>query len=284
METTILNNGVVMPLLGYGVYQVKPEECEKCVLDAVSVGYRLIDTAQGYFNEEAVGRAIAACGVPRSELFVTTKVWIEHYGFEKTRESVLRSMEKLKCDYLDLVLLHQPFSDYYGSYRALEELYRQGLLKAIGVSNFYPDRLSDLCAFNEVVPQVNQVETHPLNQQILAQQNMIKNKVQIEAWAPFGEGRNDMFGNAVLNRIGAKYGKSAAQVILRWLVQRGVVALAKSTRIERMRENFAIFDFTLLPQDMELIQTLDTAKSLFFSHQDPATVDFFVELIKKRRQ
>jgi len=284
METAILNNGVVMPLLGYGVYQVKPEDCEKCVLDAVSVGYRLIDTAQGYFNEEAVGRAIVACGVPRTELFVTTKVWIEHYGFEKARESVLRSMDKLKCDYLDLVLLHQPFSDYYGSYRALEELYGQGRLKAIGVSNFYPDRLSDLCAFNEVIPQVNQVETHPFNQKIVAQQNMIKNKVQIEAWAPFGEGRNDMFGNAALNQIGAKYGKSAAQVILRWLVQRGVVALAKSTRIERMRENFAIFDFTLSEQDMTLIQTLDTAKSLFFSHQDPATVDFFVELIKKRRQ
>jgi diketogulonate reductase-like aldo/keto reductase len=284
MENAILNNGVVMPLLGYGVYQVKPEDCERCVLSAISVGYRLIDTAQAYFNEEAVGRAVEACGVPRNELFITTKVWVDYYGFEKARESVLRSMDKLKCDYLDLVLLHQPFGDYYGAYRALEELYRQGLLKAIGVSNFYPDRLSDLCAFNDIVPQVNQVETHPFNQQILAQQNMIKNKVQIEAWAPFGEGRNDMFGNAVLNRIGAKYGKSAAQAILRWLVQRGVVALAKTTGIERMRENFAIFDFTLSPEDMEQTQTLDTDKSLFFSHQDPATVDFFLELVKKRRQ
>lgn len=284
MEYVTLNNGVRMPLLGYGVYQVPADQCEGCVTDALEVGYRLIDTAQAYFNEEGVGRAIARGGVPRQELFVITKVWVDHYGYEKTRASVLKSLEKLRLDYVDLVLVHQPFSDYYGAYRALEDLYREGLLKAIGVSNFYPDRLSDLCAFNQIVPQVNQVETNPLNQQIAAQKNMEKHRVQIEAWAPFGEGRNDMFTNPVLQGLGQKYGKSVAQVILRWLVQRGVVALAKSVRAERMKENFEIFDFGLSPQDMDLVQTLDTHQSLFFSHQDPATVDFFVELIKKRRQ
>lgn len=284
MDTVTLNNGVEMPLLGYGVYQVKPEECERCVLDALSVGYRLIDTAQAYFNEEGVGRAISSSGVTRKDLFITTKVWVDNYGYEKAKESVFRSLDKLKCDYLDLVLLHQPFSDYYGAYRALEELYQKKLLRAIGVSNFYPDRLSDLCAFNEVTPQVNQVETNPLNQQILAQENMVKNKVQIESWAPFGEGRNNMFTIELLQQLGHKYHKSVAQIILRWLVQRGVVALAKSVHRERMQENFEIFDFELSPEDMAQIQTLDKAKSLFFSHQDPATVDFFVDLIRKRRQ
>ncbi len=284
MDTVTLNNGVEMPLLGYGVYQVKPEECERCVLDALSVGYRLIDTAQAYFNEEGVGRAISSSGVTRKDLFITTKVWVDNYGYEKAKESVFRSLDKLKCDYLDLVLLHQPFSDYYGAYRALEELYQKKLLRAIGVSNFYPDRLSDLCAFNEITPQVNQVETNPLNQQILAQENMVKNKVQIESWAPFGEGRNNMFTIELLQQLGHKYHKSVAQIILRWLVQRGVVALAKSVHRERMQENFEIFDFELSPEDMAQIQTLDKAKSLFFSHQDPATVDFFVDLIRKRRQ
>ncbi len=284
MEYVELNNGIKMPMLGYGVYQVNPDECERCVLDAISTGYRLIDTAQAYFNEEGVGRAIEKCEVPRNELFITTKVWLENYGFEKTKESVYRSMEKLKLDYLDLVLLHQPFSDYYGSYRALEELYREGVLKSIGVSNFYPDRLSDICAFTDIIPQVNQVETNPLNQQIEAQINMDKNNVRIESWAPFGEGRSGMFSNSVLTGIGNKYGKSSAQVILRWLVQRGVIALAKSVRIARLKENFEIFDFELSVEDMEMIKALDTQTSLFFSHQDPATVDFFVELIKKRRQ
>jgi Aldo/keto reductases, related to diketogulonate reductase len=284
MEYVTLNNGIRMPLLGYGVYQVPASECERCVSDAIATGYRLIDTAQGYFNEEGVGSAIVKSGIPRRELFVTTKVWVDNYGYEKTKESVLKSLEKLQLDYLDLVLLHQPFSDYYGSYRALEDLYGEGLLKSIGVSNFYPDRLSDICAFNKVVPQVNQVETNPLNQQLDAQKNMEKHGVQIEAWAPFGEGRNEMFSHPVLRGIGEKYGKSVAQVILRWLVQRGIVALAKSVRIDRMKENFEIFDFALSPHDMEQIQALDTKQSLFFSHQDPATVDFFVDLIKKRRQ
>ena len=284
MDYVTLNNGIEMPLLGYGVYQVPSAECERCVLDALATGYRLIDTAQAYFNEEGVGRAVSASGVPRKDLFITTKVWVDNYGYEKTRESVRRSLEKLRLDYVDLVLLHQPFGDYYGSYRALENLYREGILKAIGVSNFYPDRLSDISAFNEIAPQVNQVETNPLNQQVDAQKNMEKNRVQIEAWAPFGEGRNDMFSIPTLAEIGSKYGKSIAQVILRWLVQRGVVALAKSVRIERMKENFEIFDFVLSQEDMARIKALDTGKSLFFSHQDPATVEFFVELIKKRRQ
>ncbi len=283
MEYITLNNGVKMPALGYGVYQISKEECEKCVLDAIKVGYRLIDTAQAYYNEEAVGNALEKCGISREELFITTKIWIDNYGYEKARASVLESMKKLKINYLDLVLLHQPFSDYYGSYRALEELYKEGKIRAIGVSNFYPDRLSDICAFNEIIPQVNQVETNPLNQQIIAQENMKKNNVQIEAWAPFGEGRNNLFTNSALEKIGEKYQKSVAQVILRWLFQRGVVALAKSTHIERMQENFEIFDFELSLEDMDVIKTLDTGNSLFFSHQDPGTVDLFVELIKKRR-
>ena len=283
MEYVTLNNGVKMPLLGYGVFQVSREECERCVMDAVKVGYRLIDTAQAYFNEEAVGYAIQKCGIPREELFLTTKVWIDNYGYEKTKASVLESMKKLKTDYLDLILLHQPFSDYYGSYHALEEMYKEGKVRAIGVSNFYPDRLSDICAFNEITPQVNQVETNPLNQQIMAQVNMIKNKVQIEAWAPFGEGRNNMFTNSLMIDIGRKYQKTVAQVILRWLIQRGVVSLAKSTHIERMQENFDIFDFEISLEDMETIKSLDTETSLFFSHQEASTVDYFVELINQRR-
>ncbi|WP_195516195.1 aldo/keto reductase [Paraclostridium bifermentans] len=282
MEYVTLNNGIKMPLLGYGVYQVTKEECEACVLDAIKVGYRLIDTAQSYFNEEAVGNAIEKCGVPREELFITTKVWISNYGYDKTRESVLNSMKKLKVDYLDLVLLHQPFADYYGAYHALEDLYKEGKLRAIGVSNFYPDRLSDICAFNEITPQINQVETNPFNQQIEAQENMIKNNVQIEAWAPFGEGRNDMFNNPVLKKIANKYQKSVAQVILRWLTQRGVVALAKSVNQNRMQENFTIFDFKLSDDDMNTIKELDTKNSLFFNHQDPNTVDMFVQFVNQR--
>lgn len=282
MEYITLNNGVKMPILGYGVYQIPKEDCESCVLDAIKSGYRLIDTAQSYFNEEAVGNAIKKCGVPREELFITTKVWISNYGYDKTRESVLNSMKKLKVDYLDLVLLHQPFSDYYGAYHALEDLYKEGKLRAIGVSNFYPDRLSDICAFNEIIPQVNQVETNPFNQQIEAQENMIKNNVQIEAWAPFGEGRNNIFQNPILKEIAEKYQKSIAQVVLRWLTQRGVVSLAKSVNMNRMQENFNIFDFKLSDEDMDIIKTLDTKNSLFFNHQDPNTVDMFVQFVEQR--
>lgn len=282
MEFVTLNNGVKMPLLGYGVYQISKEECEACVINAIKVGYRLIDTAQSYFNEESVGNAIEKCGVPREELFITTKVWISNYGYDKTRESVLNSMKKLKVDYLDLVLLHQPFGDYYGAYHALEDLYNEGKLRAIGVSNFYPDRLSDICAFNEITPQINQVETNPFNQQIEAQENMIKNNVQIEAWAPFGEGRNDMFNNTTLKKIADKYEKSVAQVVLRWLTQRGVVALAKSVNLNRMQENFNIFDFKLSDEDMDTMKNLDTKNSLFFNHQDPNTVNMFVDFIKQR--
>lgn len=284
MEHVVLNNGVQMPKLGYGVYQVSKEACTQCVLDAIEVGYRLIDTAQSYFNEAEVGEAIARCGVPRKELFITTKVWIDNYGYEKCRASVLESMRKLQVDYLDLILLHQPFADYYGAYRALEDLYAEGKVRAIGVSNFYPDRLSDICLFGrKVIPQVNQVETNPRNAQFTAQQNMEKYGVQMESWAPFGEGRDNMFANETLLAIGAKYGKSTAQVILRWLTQRGVAALAKSVHKERMAENFHIFDFALSDEDMEAIATLDRAESLFFSHTDPRMVEWFDTTVINRR-
>ena len=283
MEYVTLNNGVKIPILGYGVYQVSKEECERCVIDAISVGYRLIDTAQAYFNEEEVGNAILKCGIPREEIFLTTKVWISNYGYEETKKSVLQSMEKLQTNYLDLVLLHQPFNDYYGAYRALEDLYEEKKIRSIGVSNFYPDRLSDICLFNKVTPQVNQVETNPFNQQIDAQKNMIKNNVQIQSWAPFGEGRGDMFKNEVLKKIGDKYNKSIAQVILRWLVQRDIVALAKSTHIERMKENFEIFDFKLSNEDLIEISKLDTKNSLFFNHQTPGAVEFMAQLVEQRK-
>lgn len=283
MEYVTLSNGVKMQKLGFGVFQIPKKDCERCVLDAIKVGYRHIDTAQSYFNEEEVGNAIEKCGVPREELFITTKVWIDNYGYEKAKQSVLNSMKKLKTNYLDLVLLHQPFSDYYGAYRALEELYKAGKIRAIGVSNFYPDRLADMVAFNEIPPQVNQVETNPLHQQVTAQENMIKRNVQMEAWAPFGEGRNDMFTNPILKEIGAKYHKSVAQVILRWLMQRDIVALAKSTHIERMRENFEIFDFQLSEHDMKIISELDTNTSLFFNHQTPEVVDMFANMITERK-
>lgn len=284
MEYVILNNGVKMPKLGFGVYQVSKEECKRAVLDAIDVGYRSIDTAQSYFNEEEVGEAISGCGIPREELFITTKVWIDNYGYEKCKKSVLESMRKLKVDYLDLILLHQPFADYYGAYRALEELYEEKKVRAIGVSNFYPDRLSDICLFErKIIPQVNQVETNPLNAQVKAQENMKKYGVQIEAWAPFGEGRNNMFSNPTLKEIGDKYNKSVAQVILRWLMQRDVVALAKSVHKERMQENFNIFDFKLSDEDIDKINKLDTNNSLFFSHCDPKMVEWFDEMIVKRR-
>lgn len=284
MEYVTLNNGVKMPILGYGVYQVTKDECERCVLDALEVGYRAIDTAQSYFNEEEVGAAIQKSGVKRGDIFLTTKVWIEHYGYEAAKRSVLESMEKLRTDYLDLVLLHQPFADYYGAYRALEELYDEGRLKAIGVSNFYPDRLVDIAAFSRIKPMVNQVETHPYNQQTVAKQYMDKYGVQIEAWAPFGEGRGGLFENETLKAIGAKYGKTTAQVMLRWHIQRGVVVIPKSTHRERMAENFNVFDFALSAEDMAAIAALDKNESSFFSHYDPAMVEWFVNMVEERKK
>lgn len=284
MKYVKLNNGIEMPVLNFGVYQIPKEETKRCVLDAIKVGFKGIDTAQSYFNEEEVGDAISESGIKREELFITTKVWIDNYGYENCKKSVLESLKKLKTDYIDLVLLHQPFSDYYGAYKALEELYEEGKIRAIGVSNFYPDRLSDICLFErKVVPAVNQVETNPLNQQINAQENMEKYGVHIEAWAPFGEGRNGLFENEVLVNIGKKYNKSSAQVMLRWLIERGVIVACKSTHIERMEENFNVFDFKLSNEDMEEIKKLDTKNSLFFNHQEPKMVEWFDNIVKSRR-
>lgn len=283
MEYVTLYNSVKMPILGYGVYQVTKEECERCVLDALKAGYRSIDTAQSYFNEEEVGEAIQKSGVPRNEIFLTSKVWIDNYGYDKCRKSVETSMKKLKTDYLDLMLLHQPFSDYYGAWRALEDLYREGKIRAIGVSNFYPDRLVDIASFSSVRPMVNQVETHPFNQQVAAKKYMDKYGVQIEAWAPFGEGRGGLFENPVLAEIAQKHKKTTAQVMLRWHIQRGVVAIPKSTHYERMKENLNVFDFMLDEEDMAKIAALDKNESSFFSHCDPATVEWFVEMVDKRR-
>ena len=283
MEYVTLSNGVQMPILGYGVYQVTKDECERCVSDALKAGYRHIDTAQSYFNEEEVGNAIVKSGIPREKLFLTTKVWVEHYGYDACRVSVLESLRKLKTNYIDLMLLHQPFSDYYGAWRALEDLYEEGKIKAIGVSNFYPDRLVDICSFARIKPMVNQVETHPLNQQIEAKQWMDKYGVQIEAWAPFGEGRGGLFQNEVLSAIGEKYGKSTAQVMLRWHIQRGVVVIPKSTHYERMVENFNVFDFTLTDEDMEKIAALDKKQSSFFSHYDPAMVEWFARMVEESK-
>lgn len=283
MQYVTLSNGVKMPQLGYGVYQVDKEECERCVLDALKVGYRHIDTAQSYFNKEEVGNAIAKSGVPREQISLTTKVWAEHYGYDETRKSVLESMRKLKTNYIDLVLLHQPFSDYYGAWRALEDLYAEGVIKAIGVSNFYPDRLVDICSFARIKPMVNQVETHPHNQQIEAHEWMKKYGVQHEAWAPFGEGRGGMFEEPLLVEIGKKYGKTAAQVILRWDMQRNVVAIPKSTHVERMKQNFDIFDFELSEEDMAKIATLDKKQSSFFSHYDPKMVEWFAQMVEQRK-
>lgn len=283
MEYVTLSNGVRMPMVGYGVYQVTPQECERCVLDALQVGYRSLDTAQSYFNEEQVGSAIQKSGVPRQGIFLTTKVWVEHYGYDAARESVLRSMEKLRTDYLDLVLLHQPFGDYYGAYRALEDLYDQGLVRAIGVSNFYPDRLVDIASFTRIPPMVNQVEIHPYHQQAEAKTWMDKYHIQAEAWAPFGEGRGGLFEDPALASIGQKYGKTPAQVILRWHLQRGVVVIPKSTHIERMRQNLDVFDFTLRGEDMAAITALDKKQSAFFSHQDPNMVEWFVKMVDERK-
>ena len=284
MKYVTLSNGVKMPILGYGVYQVTPDECERCVLDALEVGYRSIDTAQSYFNEEQVGSAMQKSGIPRKELFLTTKVWIEHYGYEPAKASVLRSMEKLQTDYLDLVLLHQPFSDTYGAWRALEELYEAGKIRAIGVSNFYADRMVDFASFNRIKPMVNQVETHIFDQQKTAKEWMDKYGVQIEAWAPFGEGRGGTFENPVIADIAEKHGKTPAQVMLRWLIQRGVVVIPKSTHKERMEENFQVFDFALTDEDMLAIAALDKGESAFFSHQDPAMVEWFVQMVEERKK
>lgn len=283
MNYVTLENGVKMPQLGYGVYQVTKEECERCVLDALKVGYRLFDTAQSYFNEEEVGNAIVKSGVSQEEIFLTSKVWIDHYGYEECRKSVLESLRKLKTDYIDLMLLHQPFSDYYGAYRALEDLYDEGKIKAIGISNFYPDRMVDLASFTRIKPMINQIEIHPYHQQVFSKEWHDKYGVQLEAWAPFGEGRKNMFELSELKEIGDKYGKTVAQVILRWHLQRGIVVIPKSTHLERMKENFNVFDFELAQEDMDVISKLDKNESSFFSHQDPSIVEWFGKLIEERK-
>ncbi|STB00119.1 aldo/keto reductase [Clostridium baratii] len=281
MEYVTLNNGIKMPSVGFGVFQITDkEECIKVVLDAIDVGYRLIDTAQSYGNEEAVGEAIAKSSVPREELFITTKVWISNGGYEKAKTSIESSLKKMKLDYLDLVLIHQPLNDYYGTYRAMEELYKEGKIKAIGVSNFYPDRLVDLALFNDVIPAVNQIEVNPFNQQIMAHEFNIKYGVQLQAWAPFAEGRNGVFDNPVLKTIGDKYGKSVAQVILRWLLQRGIVPLAKTVNKERMLQNIDIFNFELNESDMNKIADLDKKESSFFNHQEASSVEMLANLIR----
>lgn len=273
MQKVILNNGVEMPILGFGVYQIPdPTECEQCVYEALMAGYRLIDTAAAYQNEEAVGRAIKRSGVPREEVFITTKLWVQDTGYQSTKKAFAKSLERLQVDYLDLYLIHQPFGDVYGSWRAMEELYREGKIKAIGVSNFQMDRLVDLMIHNEIIPAVNQIETHPFCQQIESAKLMKENNVQIESWGPFAEGRNNMFENEVLVSLAEKYNKSVAQVILRWLTQKEVVVIPKSVRKERIIENFNIFDFELSQEDMQTIAVLDTKQSLFFSHNDPEIV------------
>lgn len=276
MINVTLSNGVEMPMIGYGVYQVDPAECERCVSDALSVGYRMIDTAQAYHNEDGVGDAIAKSGIPRGELFIVTKIWISNYGYEKAKASIDESLRRLRTDYIDLMLLHQPFCDRYGAYRALEDAYREGKVRAIGVSNFYTDHLIDLAANVEIAPMVNQVETHVFNQQIKAQKYMKESGTQIMSWGPLAEGRNNFFTNPVLEEIGHKYGKSVAQVALRWLVQRGVIIIPKSVHVERMRQNLDILDFKLYDEDMAAIATLDTGKSLFFDHHDPEVVKMFM--------
>lgn len=276
MKTVKLNNGIEMPQMGYGVYQVSPYECERCVSDALQVGYRMIDTAQAYHNEEGVGNAIKKSGIARQEIFLVSKIWISNYGYEKAKASIDESLHKLQTDYLDLMLLHQPFCDRYGAYRALEEAYKAGKLRAIGVSNFYPDHFIDLASNMEIVPAVNQVETHVFDQQTEPQRIMEEFGTHIMSWAPLAEGRNGFFTNSLLSQIGAKYGKTVAQVALRWLIQRGVIIIPKSTHIERMQQNFDIFDFQLSPEDMASIATLDAGKSLFFDHHEAETTRIFM--------
>lgn len=278
MQKLKLNNGVEMPVLGFGVFQVTDlAECERSVFDAIETGYRLIDTAQSYMNEEAVGKAVKRSDVPREDLFITTKLWIQPNGYEGTKKAFENSLKKLQLDYLDLYLIHQPFGDIYGEWRAMEELYKEGKVRAIGVSNFHPDRLVDLIVNNEIIPAVNQVETHPFHQQHDGQQFMLDNNVQIESWGPFAEGKNDIFKNELLKSIGDKYNKSIAQVILRWLTQRGIVAIPKSVRKERMAENLNSLDFELSTEEMEVIKTLDTKTSSFFDHRDPAIAKWLGE-------
>ncbi len=276
MDNIKLSNGVKMPQVGYGVYQVTPEECERCVSDALSVGYRMIDTAQAYHNEEGVGRAVKKSGIARDEVFIVSKIWISNYGYEKAKASIDESLRKLQTEYIDLMLLHQPFCDRYGAYRALEEAYREGKLRAIGVSNFYPDHLIDLASNVDVKPMVNQVETHVFDQQVEGQKYMDELDCRIMSWGPLAEGRNGFFTNELLGEIGKKYGKSIPQVALRWLLQRGVIIIPKSTHKERMAENLNIFDFELTADDMARIQTLDTGKSLFFDHHDAEVTKMFM--------
>lgn len=279
MDYVALNNGVKMPKLGYGVYQTSPEETERCVLDAIRIGYRSIDTAQAYYNEEGVGAAIAKCGLPREELFITTKIWISNAGYEKAKASIDESLKKLRTSYIDLLLIHQPFGDYYGSYRAMEEAYKAGKVRAIGVSNFYPDRFLDIDHFAEVKPAVNQIETHVFQQQKLAKRYLAKYGAQIMSWGPFAEGKNDYFNTPALKEIGEKYGKTPAQVALRFLLQSDVVVIPKSTHENRMQENFNVFDFRLTAEEMARLEELDTGESLFFSHYDPETVEWFMSLV-----
>ena len=278
MQTVKLNNGVEIPILGFGVFQITdPAECERSVIDAIQVGYTHIDTAASYMNEEAVGRGIKGSGVTREKLFITTKLWIQSTGYENTLKAFERSLKRLQLDYIDLYLIHQPFGDVYGEWRAMEELYGQGIIRAIGVSNFQPDRIMDLMIHNNITPAVNQIEVNPFQQQIETQAFLQENSVEIEAWAPFAEGKNNVFQNETLLAIAAKYNKSVAQVILRWVVQRGIIALAKSTRKERMIENFNVFDFELSVEDMSAIATLDTKTSSFFDHRDPKMVKWLGE-------
>ncbi|MGM9698255.1 MAG: aldo/keto reductase [Prevotella sp.] len=276
MEYVKLNNGVVMPQMGYGVYQIAPDMCERHVAEALSVGYRMIDTAQAYHNEEGVGRAVADSGIGRDEIFLVSKVWISNYGYDKAKASIEESLRRLRTDYIDLMLLHQPFCDRYGAYRALQDAYREGKVRAIGVSNFYPDHFIDLAENMDIVPAVNQVETHVFCQQQEAQAVMQGYGTQTMSWGPFAEGRNNLFGNPILKEVAGRYGKSIAQVALRWLLQRGVVIIPKTTHIERMKENLDIFDFTISDEDMALITTLDTGKSLFFDHHSAEAAKMFM--------
>lgn len=276
MKTIKLNNGIEMPQIGYGVYQVSPDKCERCVSDALKTGYRMIDTAQAYHNEEGVGRAVKNSGINRSDIFIVSKVWISNYGYEKAKASIDESLRKLQTDYIDLMLLHQPFCDRYGAYRALEDAYREGKLRAIGVSNFYPDHFIDLASNVDIVPAVNQVETHVFNQQTEAQKIMEEFGTHIMSWGPLAEGRNNLFSNETLTKTGNSHGKSVAQIALRWLIQRGVIIIPKSVHIERMEQNLDIFDFELTDEEMAEIATLDTGKSLFFDHHDAETTKLFM--------
>ncbi len=276
MKTIKLNNGIEMPQIGYGVYQVSPDECERCVSDALKTGYRMIDTAQAYHNEEGVGRAVKNSGINRSDIFIVSKVWISNYGYEKAKASIDESLRKLQTDYIDLMLLHQPFCDRYGAYRALEDAYREGKLRAIGVSNFYPDHFIDLASNVDIVPAVNQVETHVFNQQTETQKIMEEFGTHIMSWGPLAEGRNNLFSNETLTKTGNSHGKSVAQIALRWLIQRGVIIIPKSVHIERMEQNLDIFDFELTDEEMAEIATLDTGKSLFFDHHDAETTKLFM--------